>query len=623
MRKIFILIVILSGFNSCKYLDIVPDNVATMENAFTMRNTAERFLFTCYSYLPNPGAIPNSPSLMGIEIWPLYSYISSSSEYARGNQNVVNPELNYWDGTRSGTPYFQAIRDCNIFLENIHAVPDMAADEKARWAAEAKFLKAYYHFLLMQMYGPIPIVRENLPIDAGLDEVRVSREPVDVGFDYLVELLDEAIPDLPLVITNEADELGRITKPIALSIKAYMLVTVASPLFNGNQDYASYVDPVYGPLFNQDYDNEKWGRAMEAAKEAIDVAHQAGHALYYYQPAPNRTVSDTTITQMSIRGVVTDKFNPEQIWTFTGANASQAVLTPRTWDPANSHDGLQGRYGPTINIVNLFYTENGVPIDEDRTWDYNGRFNLQEAQFEDRYNIKEGYTTVAMHFDRENRFYASTGFDGGIWYGQGRFDDNDTWHLEGKEGQFTARQISARYSPTGYWPKKLIHYENVIGSGTTYSVISYLFPYMRLADLYLLYAEAANEYLGPNEESYEYLNRIRARAGLPTVQDAWTNYSRRQDKFQNKEGLREIIHQERRIELVYESRNIWDLLRWKKAQQELNKPVTGWDLFQPAAEYYYRETVIFQRNFTLRDYFQPIREYNLVRNRNLLQSPGW
>lgn len=608
--------------SSCNYLDIVPDNVATLENAFTMRNTAERFLFTCYSYLPNPGSIPSSPSFLSHEIFPLYVYDSNSATFVRGQQNLVSPVLNYWDGLNGGTSYYKALRDCNIFLENINNVPDMDDEEKARWAAEVKFLKGYYHFLLIQMYGPIPLIRENLPIDAGLDLVRVHREPIDEGFAYINELLEEAIPDLPLEIYDAANEAGRITQPIDSSVRAYILTTAASPLFNGNRDYVDYVDEKHGQLFNPEYSEAKWKLAMDAAKEAIDYCHAAGLRLFEVQRGVGQTMSDTTLTQLSFRNVITQKWNAEIIWTYTGAAATQTALTPRTWDPARNHDGMQGRYGPPLNLIEKFYSDKGVPLEEDKTYDYEGRFKLKTATAADKYNIKQGYTTVAMHFNRENRFYASTGFDGGIWYGQGKFDDNDTWHLEGRAGGFTSRQIGNRYTPTGYWPKKLINYQNVVNV-STYSVVGYYFPMMRLADLYLLYAEAANEYMGPNDESLEYVNRVRARAGLPTVEYAWTNYSNLPTKYQEKDGLRKIIRQERTIELAYESKGHWDILRWKEAMDVLNEPIMGWDIVQSDPELYYRETVVYERQFRIRDYFHPIREYNLVRNRNLLQSPGW
>src|SRR5690606_34031506 len=124
--RIYVFAALLLGQTSCsKYLDIVPDNVATLENAFTMRNTAERYLFTIYSYLPNLGSIPASPSLLGSEIWPLYVYEGNSANFVHGEQNLVDPYLNFWDGLNGGVDLFQAIRNCNIFIEHIHSVPDM------------------------------------------------------------------------------------------------------------------------------------------------------------------------------------------------------------------------------------------------------------------------------------------------------------------------------------------------------------------------------------------------------------------------------------------------------------------------------------------------------------------
>lgn len=146
---------------------------------------------------------------------------------------------------------------------------------------------------------------------------------------------------------------------------------------------------------------------------------------------------------------------------------------------------------------------------------------------------------------------------------------------------------------------------------------------MRLADLYLLYAEAANEFEGPGIKSYEYMNKVRDRAGLPTVEESWTNYSMYPTKHTTKEGLRDIIRRERRVELMFESKGYWDLLRWKTAQQVLSQPVEVWNREQKTAEGYYRPTLLFQRDFKKRDYFVPIREYELQRNKNLLQSPGW
>ena len=210
MKKlhIYILAAALLSVSSCqKYLDIVPDNIPTIENAFTMRTSAERFLFSCYSYMPRHSNITENPAFTsGDEIWVHENYITPGWQIARGNQNVVDPYLNFWQGTRSGRDLYQAIRDCNIFLENVDKVPDLSVPEKNRWVAEVKFLKAYYHFYLIRMYGPIPLKKENLPINAGLEDVKVPRDPVDDCFDYVVHC--------GALICNPAAKTGTVLAPL-------------------------------------------------------------------------------------------------------------------------------------------------------------------------------------------------------------------------------------------------------------------------------------------------------------------------------------------------------------------------------------------------------------------------
>ena len=626
--KIALVIVGLQGMWGCNYLDVVPDNVRTIEHSFALRTEARRFLYTCYSYLPQHGHLESSsPSFAGFEMWPLAYNASTTSRLVMGQQNVTSPLLNYWEGLNGGKDLFQGIRDCNIFLENIQSVPDMQQPERDQWAAEVTFLKAYYHFFLMQLYGPIPLVRENLPIDADVSEVRLRREPVDVCVDYIVQLLDDALlylPDLPLQQIDRPNY-GRVTALMARSVKAKVLATAASPLFNGNADYADYIDDVHGPLFNQTYSVEKWERARDALKEAIDNATRIGMVLYEFEPGPTLSLSDTTLFELNIREAFASRdanVRGEVIWPNTVGNALQSALTPRSWSPDLTSVGTTGSYGPPLQIAEMFYTDKGLPIDQDRTWDYQGRYDIRVGDEENKQHVFPGYETVKLHFHREPRFYANIGFDGGIWYGQGKYEEGDNWHLEIRGGRYTSVRETSLHSPTGYYPKKPINYTNYL-EGSTYYVSSYLFPNLRLTDLYLLYAEVLNEIGGPSEEVFTYLNAIRARAGIPTVQESWDNYSYQPGKYRSQEGLREIIRQERRIELNSESQVYWDLLRWKMAEDILSEPIMGWDKRGVLPEEFYKETVIFERAFRKRDYFMPIREYELQRNENLKQSPGW
>jgi len=619
---------------SCKkYLDIVPDNVATIEYAFRMRITTQKFLNTCYSQIPLLGDLSQGPAMMtGDELWfpsePL-DYSSAGWNIGKGMQNVNAPYLNYWGETEPATSrnrqLWRGIRDCNTFLENIYKVPDMEEWEKIQWAAEVKFLKAYYHFFLLTLYGPIPISRQNIPVDAAPDVVKVSRRPADSCFNYITGLLDEAIPDLPANVANENEELGRATRSIARSIKAKVLVYAASPLFNGNTDYQGFKNREGEALFNPVYDASKWEKAAAACREAIEDAATQGYQLYTFTPPSNLTFSPETLKKIELRNIITERWNREIIWANPGNNSAalQYRATPSGLDPAAAGNTIpRGDLGVPMKIAALYYTKNGLPINEDRTWNYNGRYNLKVAGTADAYYIKNGYTTAAFNFDREPRFYANLAFDGGIWEAQGKTSDTDPFFMQAKVGQAHGKQGPLKYSISGYWPKKYVHYSNVL-TATTYTIRDYPWVLMRLGDLYLLYAEALNESNGPSDDVYHYLDLIRARAGLPPLRDAWTNYGTTPAKCTTKDGLRDIIHQERSIEMALEGQRFFDLRRWKEAPEAYNAPISGWDADQENPQAYYREKQYFMQQFSLRDYFWPIAQAEVIANKYLLQIPGW
>lgn len=329
---------------------------------------------------------------------------------------------------------------------------------------------------------------------------------------------------------------------------------------------------------------------------------------------------------MSIRNAVCERWNSEIIWGNPNSIMStgqQIYFTPRGLDPNNAGGTSNlGAIAPTLKMAHLFYSKNGVPINEDKEWDYNNRFELKEAGEADKYNLIKGYRTAKLNFDREDRYYASLGFDGGNWYGQGKYDDKSTWNVQGKLGQPAGVINLEGYSVTGYYAKKLVHWQNIIqANGITTNWYSW--PVIRLANLYLLYAEALNELNGPDDDVYHWIDLVRERAGLDGVVVSWTNHSNNPGKITTKEGMRSIIQQERSIELAFEGERFWDLRRWKLAQEELNGNIQGWDVQQKEAEAYYRPRILFERTFALRDYFWPIRENSILVNRNLKQNPGW
>ena len=634
-------IVLLSVFASCKkYLDVVPDNVATIDYAFTLRTSAEKYLFNCFSYMPAHGHFNTNPAISaGDEVWYMDPPLDVAGavnfwNIARGQQNVSDPFGDFWLGQRQGKNLWIAIRDCNIFLDNIYKVPDMQSYEKERWTAEVKFLKAYYHFYLLRMYGPIPVIKKNLPISSSPEEVKISRDPVDSGFNYIVQLLDEAdantnLPDK--IVGTEASELGRITRTIVKAFKAKVLVTAASPQFNGNKDYPGFKSLKGELLFNPVADNAKWQRAVDACKDAVEFCQSMGHALFYMGPNSSFVTNDTLKKQLDLRGALSVKEdnNNEVIWANTSSMADiniQRWTMPILGTGAISGSGPKGILAPPIKMAELFYTKNGVPITEDKTWNFAQRFDLKKAVAADKFYIKEGEETVKLHFDREPRFYASMAFDRGIWFGNwvNNFDATKALLFpKARRGEYSAKQGVSNWSVTGYWIKKLVSLGTVAAADGALTYENYPWPEMRMSDLYLLYAEALNELNGPGAAAYQWINLVRLRAGLKPVEESWSNFSTDPAKYTTQTGLRQIIHQERMIELAFEGQRFWDLRRWKEAHIVLNSPIAGWNNVAIDAASYYKPVVLYQQSFNIRDYFWPIELAEVLKNRNIQQMPGW
>jgi hypothetical protein len=624
-------------FGSCsEFLDVVPDDgIATLDNAFNMRSEAKKYLYTCYSYMPHDGEITSDPAILaGDEYWSVIDPISPTYSdvvfrIARGLQNAASPLVGqYWDNL------YRALRDCNIFLENISTVPDLFEWERLQWIAEVKFLKAYYHFYLLRMYGPIPLVRENLPITATPEEVKVSRNTVEECFDYIVELLNEAIPDLPLTVVNPNDEMGRITRPAAAALKAKVLVTAASPLFVNNHDQTTLANKDGTKLFPNDLEpakvTAKWDSAVVACRDAIRICSEADIVLYRYQTVSS--LSDTVLQELTIRNAFTESWNSGIIW--ANSQSRNTAVTQRHASP-NLDAGrypdewlLYGDLNPPIKIAEMYYTDHGVPIDEDKSWQGVDPYALRQGGDAERYYIKKDYTTVQLHFDREPRFYASLGFDGGLWYGQRIYGNNpdEYMYIACRYGGIQQKRSTLSGPVTGYFWKKCVHFQNVQTGMGTFTTELYSWPVIRLADLYLLYAEAINEAEGPgganSAELFKYIDLVRTHAGLDGVKYSWDTYTDNK-KYNSQEGMRQIIRRERLIELSLEGQRFWDIRRWKTAPEEYAKGIMGYIVTERDPAKFYQPVLLADQKFSIKDYFWPVAIWVIENNRNIVQNTGW
>jgi hypothetical protein len=640
-------------FGCGDYLDIVPENAATIDHAFANRNEALNSFYGCFSYLPAMGTVGGNLTLLGgDEAWYIRDPMANSSvmwSLALNEQNVVTPIANFWSsrqkGDANGGKYlFSGLSDCNLFLQKVGEAYDLDEMEQNKWVAQVKFLKAYLHFYLFRMYGPIPIIRENQPLNAKGEQVNLYRNTVDEVVDYIVELLDECFEDLPHIIEDLNQDLGLPSQVINLALKAQVLTYAASPLFNGNTDYADLKDNRGVNLFPQTYDAGKWKKAADALKTAIDFAESYNYKLYDFKTASQYALvlNEKTILAMQVRGAVTDRWNSELIWGDSNTNVQQLQQVCHPWlQSGNDYGSATFRlFSPTQKIVEQFYTQNGIPIEEDDEWTGVDPLGVRVATADDRWHVHEGYKTINLYFNREPRFYGSICFDGGVFYGNGRMQqDNTTNHsyawvsymrAQGIEGAGWGGSIGAggnRYSSTGYLCKKLINSLSSTNTSGGFTNMRYPFPIIRLADLYLMYAEALNETeASPTAEVYKYIDAVRARTGLEGVVKSWNDYAitSLKNKPATKEGMRDIIRRERLNELAFEGARYWDIRRWKTAEEIYNKqPIVGLNVRGTTFDEFYTLTTLFTQKFTKKDYLFPIKESTLLSNSNLVQNPGW
>lgn len=633
-------LMVAAGTAGCnKFLDVMPDNVANMDHVFVDRTEAERFMATLYSYAPPVGPLKNFNFLGADDLWTFPAFVNYENyienyawQLARGEQNTNTPLINRWGGGGGAINMFMAIRDCNTFIEELDIekgrLPELDIVTRNRWICEAKFLKAYYHFLLFRMYGPIPIVDQNIAIDQETSVVRVKRNTVDEVVEFITDLLDEAAINLPLEISDMATEAGRLTKGAAYTLKAKVLVYAASPLFNGNPDYIGYEDYDGTLLFPQEEDEQKWLDAVYACEEAFDNLPRA--ELYEFS-GTGLSITDKTRHKMNYRGATTDAYNQEIIWgryinTYQ-CLILQAYCAPLRIDEKKGNYFGSSYFSVSMQMAERFYTRNGVPLDEDKYWNqkwgYANRYTAAAADIEQSLDIIDGYTTARLNMDREPRFYGGLAFDGArvfMKYVPSGSDQN-SFNIHARFGDPNG-YITGFSNVTGYWVMKFVEY-NYSHSDTQLGYENFPWPELRLADLKLLYAEALNE-VGRREDAIKQLDDIRARVGLKGVVESWQKYSSFPDRPKQKETLREIIHQEREIELAFEHNRIWDMRRWRKAINTQNGYIRGWNVMGRTPEQYYQLVNLYQQNFVApRDYLWPISDKELLNNPRLKQNPGW
>lgn len=636
-------------FTRCDFLDIVPDNTVEVGSLFENRDKALSALSTCYRYMPNYEKLHESMSLAGDEwVGRLDAEVADARWNTRGEKlmrgwnNSNDPILNYWSGGGGATSLYQGIRVCNIFFENIENVPDITPAERADWIAQVKVLKAYYHFYLTRLYGPIVIADKNLEPFSAVEDVRQERQTVDSCFNYSLNLINEVLydangnPKAELAVERDVAYYGQIDQVNARAIKAQILLTRASPLFNGNSEYFSNFKNKEGnTFFPMQYDPEKWKQALDGIKEAIDYAEARGKKLYTFTGQPkfwdvdNFKESDIIQYAYNKRFSIVAPWNDELLWGYSGLDYegqggfAHATNMRSIAEPTTAGFAWQW-LGADYRMDELYYSRNGVPIEDDKTFEYDNRLEVTDVP-DDSYHkgyMQSGEKTIKLHLNREPRFYAWLVVDRSVWRTHDMANDVKMRYNEFPGGR--GSQHTTDFYWTGIGVKKLVHPES--GTGHWARVVKFPYPILRLSDLYLMYAEAYNEYNGPSPEAYTYLNKIRTIGGLKPIEEVWSdaNIVKTPGKHLTKEGLRDIIHRERIIELSFEGHKYFDVLRWKEADRYFLSPMKGWNTTGvDPAQFYVLMTLQPRVWQTPRDYLMPIPLSDINRNPNLIQNPGW
>jgi hypothetical protein len=658
--KITLITLSLLYASSCTdYLDIVPDNTVTLEDYFERREMAWNALCKVYSYLPQDYLSHHTSWSLGdewmgqIEMENNESYIVAT-RIMRGLQNTNNPILGHWTGTFGGRPLYQGIRSANIFLKYIdmeNMAEDMSELEIKEWKAQVQVLKAYFHFLLLRQYGPIVIMDDIVPLDALSEDLFQKRSKVEDCFNYIIDLMNKAIPDIDE--TADENELGLITRPGAAAIKARVMLFRASPFFNGNTEYyGDFFDFDGEPFFPMQYDNQKWKDAVDAADEAIELCLANDHDLYTFDDAPfsfdrdDFEANPDLQTLYDLRMSIVDPWNKELLWgqtynpylTSMLSHDSNIRLPLGYFSSSTPNDPTRaGQWmGASYRMLERYYTKNGLPIEEDRTFNRTLMHTVlstpgANAPGYDAIQglMQPGEQTIQLYLNRELRFYANLGITGGYW--RAHVNRVRTTMLSGGAGGLNGTYRDD-YFCTGVGVQKFVHPESK--AGDWYAVVKCPYPIIRMADLYLMKAEALNEYRGdkgtqegPNEEIWEAVNKIRRRAGLRTVQETWSDAQivrpAYQDKHLKYEGMKEIILRERSIELAFEGSRFWDMHRHKRAVGEFSSPIMGWKATKASVSEFFVLEQKQARRFIVRDYLWPISLSEINKNANLIQNPGW
>ena len=600
-------------FSSCleEYLDKSPESGLTTEDVFKKVDNFKKFFRDVYEGRQLDGSTWRDYNIKcGMPFyfnfwdqkytWEGITDCADMGRYMEGQtfkSGQVSAFVNKFTYDRARRPIlgsmFTAIRICNLTLENIKM---LEADQVIidDYTAQAHFVRAFAHFELFRIWGPMPYLTKSLGPDDQWDIPRLSKHEtlvriaadMDTAATFFAKAglmrRDNPIPGAPGHLTNADQALPNGVA--AKAFKSRALLYAASPL-------------------NNELGIKDWENAAIAAMEAINVAKQFG-----YELLPGAKYRD------NYTGVA---YTNEQLWGYNWGNwaynnGNQAAMVNGVF--GNSKASWSGEC-PTQNFVDKFETKDGYPL--------NTQADRDIAIAAGKYKDQDPYA------NRDPRFYIDIIYNQATNIIGWQNAKAQIW-FEMKNGVATYGQLVDQsylgITRTGYYTRKRWP-ENSINNKTSKNVTD---PIIRLGELYLNYAEAANEAYGPsgsapgaNMTAVQATNIIRARIGQP---DVLAKYTASKDEFR----LR--VKNERNIELSFEGHYYFDIRRWKDAPVCYAGPLMGVTIEKvpvsatyPTGFKYDRYALSADRQSNWKDamYYLPFNTEDTYKMKNFVSNEVW
>ncbi|MDL2291798.1 RagB/SusD family nutrient uptake outer membrane protein [Bacteroides sp. OttesenSCG-928-F21] len=586
MKKIIILFItsalVLSGCDDLFKPAI--ENFPGEEHMYEDPEYARGILHNVYSLIPGyydnseygtDDAVTNQPSNVYLQMatgaWTATSY---------------NPQSQWVNS-------FGAIQYINLFLKNVEGVKwskDAEMNElfAQRLTGEAYGLRGMFYYYLLRAHAGfgengellgVPLLLEYQTVDSDLNQPRASFQAC---VEQIYKDLSEAEKRLPYEYEDASGTVPAEYQSLTTDVSKFnnVMGSKARQLFNGiiSRAYRTRVALLAAsPLFQDASNTTTWADAANAAAVVLDykggISGLAANGVEYYSAAIVNTVSD---------GI-----NPSEILWRANKSSGDNTQESQNFPPSLYGNGYMN---PSQNLVDAFPMANGYPISD------------VDAS---------GYNAGNPYAGRDPRLGKYILYNGSV------ISDKNVTINVAAGNQDGVNVTENRSTRTGYYMRKRLRMDVNCDPASLSNQPHYI-PRIRYTEMYLSYAEAANEAWGPKNangkgySAYDVIKAIRQRAGVGGTDDLYL-----EECAASKERMRELIRNERRMELCFEGFRFWDLRRW---EVNLNEPVYGinWN-----SDGTYQKISVEERSYEDYMYFCPIPNSEILKFNKLVQNKGW